>query len=147
MATLLKFVIPFLLFMAFAVSFIGFGLLLPELNGASQSISDDPGISAYANELNNTATDASLNSNIAEGVLGNSSITTGAQSNIIDSSQGIWKIITATPKTIWNLTFGLALGRVATGTEVLIILGIFGAILVLILVLAAYNFLARGEAG
>ena len=145
-ATLVKFVIPFLALMIFVMGFIGFGVMLPQLNGASQSISNDSAIGTYINEVNNSAIKVQSDANIAEGAIGNSTVQVGFVS-LVDSTRGVWKILTNTPKTVYSLTIGLLITNLFGDSQIAIIIGVVGAMIIVILIAAVVALIGRSDGG
>lgn len=147
MTNLLKFIVPFVLFSIFAVAFINFGNGLAENNNSPQGIFDDPQIQGFVVRINSSIADAQSDANLAESALGNSTITIGGQANILDSVKGVVKIITALPKTVYTFFVGLLFTRLSGDNQVAIIMGAFGSLLIIILIIAFYKLFSTGEGG
>ena len=137
------YLIGLLLVGLFAIAIINAGIIISSDNDATVSIGDDPSLSSYKSSIESELGNATSNSQSADQILSNSTITT-TSTPFVDSIGGIWKSVKAAPVAVWNLTLGLALERIF-GEDKRIVLNILGAILGLILIFAVIYLIATGD--
>lgn len=114
-------------------------------NNPSQSIGNDPTLSAYANSLNATLYNATDDASASEQAITNSSITLTSGFPVFDSISGVWKTIKKVPVAVFNLTIGLV--RTRLGSSFWVVLGVIGAILTITILLAVWKLVSTGEGG
>ncbi len=131
----------------FALAFLNFGIMTAEIEGANQSISDDPSISAYAASLNQTLEASISETEAANTAFSNSSITTTTSFPFVDAIGGIWKTMKNAPIAVWNLSFGLLLSNVLGSEAYAMVIGVLGAILTMTIIFAVWKLIHSGEGG
>lgn len=130
-----------------AIGVINFGIMLANTNQASQSIADNSQLASYANDLNDSLTDAYSDAEEANTAISNSSLTLTSGFPIVEAIGGIWKTMKAVPKTIWDLTIALLNSSILGSPALSIFIGGLGAILIITIVLAVWKLISTGESG
>ena len=144
MAKLVPIITYLLLFALFAIAMISGGIMLAESNNPSQSIGNDPTVSAFSGNLTDTLSTAYEDSNSAKSAISNSSITTTTGFAYIDAVGGVWKTVTQAPSAIYNLTFGFILVNLLGSSTASIVTGVLATILILTIITAVILWVTTG---
>lgn len=143
--SLLKITLSIVGFALFITSFIYFAIYVPVYNSPSQNIINNPSIVQYSSSLNSTLSTFSSEANTAEAALSNSSVSIGGSANLLDSTRGIWKIVTQSPKIIYATTVSLLLNIFGNSPIVGLILGTSAALVIVLIVFGVIKLVAQGE--
>lgn len=128
----------------FAFALINGGILLAEHNKANHSIGDDPALSIFKTNLEESLGEAEEQANGSINALGDSPLTeVGGGLVIFTAISGVWKTLKVVPVTIYNLTFGLAKTKIF-GEGFNIVFGIVGAIVIILIIFAVIKILTSG---
>lgn len=129
----------------FAMGIISFGIRLAEINEAPQSIGDDPSISRFRSQLNESLAQANEDAIAGQQAIEESPTTINLGLYIIDAIGGVWKTLISVPITLYNLTVGFLFENVFAGNSFAIALGIIGAIIGISVILAVWKLVSTGE--
>jgi|SRR3990172_12093204 len=146
MVKFLPFIIAFAIVTLFSISLLNTSILMAEYNNPSRSIGNDPNVREYSEAINETVGDFSNEAGSSEDKLGDSPTTKTDTNLITDAMVGIWKIISTTPKTMYNLTVGF-IGETIGFQGFVIVVGILGGIIAMALVIAVFRMLFTGDGG
>lgn len=144
-ASLKSIIFGMLLFGVFAISMIVGFTQLGYYNDAHQTIMDNPAISGFSGDINDTLGGALENSESAEESLEQSPITLSGTDVFFDAMKNLWRSITIIPKLVYNLTIGLIIATIGGGNALGLILGITGAILLLSIVFGVWKLIKTGD--
>lgn len=144
MAGLRPLFLGFLLAGLFIFSIITGMIMLGNNNNASQNIGDDPILTAYKDDIEDTLNTAQTNSNSSLEALGDSPVTVIPGSFVIDAIAGIWKTLKVVPVTIYNLTAGLFKVKIF-GDGFNVVIGILSAILIMIIIFGVIKLVSQGQ--
>lgn len=139
--------VGFLLAGLFAIALLNFGILLAENNGVDHSIGDDPAISSYKDNLEDTLDTAYSNATGAEESLGKSPVSFISQNIIFDAIGGIWKTLKEVPITVYNLTFGLLSQKLFGDSSYGIVLAIISTIITITVIFGVWKMVFTGDSG
>lgn len=137
MAGLQPLIVSVLLVGAFAFALISGGVMLAEVNGANQSIADDPVLSSYKSDLQTSLETTETDANSSLEALGSSPTTESGGTFIYDATTGVWKTVKKQPSTNYNLLVGVTKTRIfgesfnpifAVGAGILMVIIVFGVI-------------------
>lgn len=148
MANLKPFIFGLLLTGLFAISLINIGIYLPLHNDASQSIGDDPTLSAYKTQIESELITISDDTNSSLSALGNSPLSlVTSVGGIFDAVGGIWKTLTVVPKAVYNLTIGQLVVRYLGDDSYQVVLGVLAALVTVLIIFGVIKLTAQGESG
>lgn len=123
------------------------GIMLAANNGASQSIMDDPSMSAYLSSLNDSLDDSYDESQPLDTAFSDSPITPTTGAVYVESVGGIWQTMRNNPTTIFSISLAFVRDKVLGGPYGSIILNTALAIFGLLIIFGAYKWIYTGESG
>lgn len=140
-------IVALLLFGLFVVVIISGGIMLANVNGANQSIGNDPTLVIYNNNINQTLQQSKIDIGNSSSALESSPLTLTGGNPFFDAIGGIWKTIKNAPITIWNYTGQILISKLFGQQAGTILLGTLGAILLVTILFGVYKLVSRGEGG
>ncbi len=129
----------------FSIALLNFGIMIADINQANQSISNNPSLSSYATDLNNSLASSGSDTQTALDSLADSPTTLSTGAFIIDAIGGVWKTLISVPITLYNLTFGLIISEIFGDNSFAIALAVLGAILGLAVIFGVWKLVSTGE--
>lgn len=142
--TLKPILVTLLLFGLFAFAIITSGIMIAEQNDPDQSIGNDPTIAAFRTNINETLDTAREDTQSADELLTNSSVSTTTNIVFIDAVSGLWKTLRQAPTTIWELTGGLMVSTIGIP---LTVVALITSLLLIIILIAVIRFVTTGVGG
>lgn len=129
----------------FAFALLQGGALLSTHNNANQSITDNPALSSFQTNIEDSLGEAQTNANGSLNDLGISPLSEVSGGLVIFTAiSGVWKTLKAVPVTIYNLTFGLAKSSVF-GEGFNVVFGILGAIIIMLIIFGVIKLIQQGQ--
>lgn len=145
MSALKNILIYMLLFGAFIMAFINGGLLLAAVNSPNNTIGNDPALVEFSSALNSTLEDAYESANGSMTAIESSPVQVTQFAIILDAIGGIWKSLKVVPLAIYNLSVDYVFGKLLGDQQFAIMMGIVGAILIIVLIFAVWFWINSVE--
>ncbi len=128
----------------FVFAFLNFGIQLASDNEASQSISDDPTISTYKDNLESNLGSLPAQTNASQKAFWDS-IPILSQAIQIASVPAVVSGLISIPYTMYQLTVGLVFDKLFGGSEFGLIFGVLGSIIALLIILYSWKVIRTGD--
>lgn len=130
----------------FAFALLSFGIGLAADNNANQSISDDPRINTFQENVSNQLGSYNTQVQGSSEVFSEDTPTVGGESLQLTSVSKIWSSIVSIPKAVYSLTIGLILDKIfgGTGSSFAIVFTVISSILVVLIILFSWAWIRGG---
>lgn len=130
----------------FAFALLSFGIGLAADNNANQSISDDPRINTFQENVSNQLGSYNTQVKGSSKVFSEDTPTVGGESLQLTSVSKIWSSIVSIPKAVYSLTIGLILDKIfgGTGSSFAIVFTVISSILVVLIILFSWAWIRGG---
>ena len=146
MAGLKSFLIGLLLVGLFSSLLITAGIQLAQRNNSPNTIANDPTISDFADNLNENLTSLPTITSSAEDSIGSSPVTLDTGAGIIlNSVGGLWKTLKTIPTSVYDLTVGLLVAKIFSGSNFTPAVAIIAGIATIAFIFFVYNWVHNAD--